>query len=230
MSDWSQIIALAATALMAGPPCQPWSFAGYRLGWVDARAQPFALLPVLAWAAQAPIVVTEEVEAFYLFDGGSAFRTWAPLWGLAGFRVHVDFEQASDARPFKRRRMFAIATRFDVDSAIRVRGLFHMLYARGLPPSPQCPYRDGCVSAQLSTQQFRDAFLVPGSDRHTQLNDPDMLPRRDKKFPRRIRCGCPVETLSAHHASSELLPRNALNDRGDCTQVVRLGRGGGGRR
>ena len=50
--------------LLAGPPCQGWSPAGYMLQWLDTRSLPLAMLPLIAWSWGNTAALIEQVPAF----------------------------------------------------------------------------------------------------------------------------------------------------------------------
>ena len=100
-----------ADVLLAGPPCQPWSRAGTRLGEADHR-EGLCVIAAIMERMRPRALVVENVPELARGSGRRYLDTFVSRLKTTGYRV---FEQELNAADFgvpqNRRRMFVVAIR-----------------------------------------------------------------------------------------------------------------------
>ncbi len=105
--------------LLAGFPCQPFSYAGKKLGFRDAtRGTLFFYIAEIIAAKRPRMVLLENVRGLMSQDGGRTFKIIVDTLSELGYVVHAKLLNARDfGLPQNRVRLFMVAIRDDLDWA-----------------------------------------------------------------------------------------------------------------
>lgn len=106
-----------ADVLCAGFPCQPFSIAGKRRGFEDARGTVIFKLTSLIRSSKPKIVFLENVTNLIRIQGGKIFKRIARELEEVGYSVHYDVLDSADfGVPQARKRVYIVAVRDDIQS------------------------------------------------------------------------------------------------------------------
>lgn len=101
--------------LIGGFPCQPFSHAGYRLGFEDTRGTLFFEIARIVNDRRPQMILLENVKGFRNHDGGNTFRAVCNTLSDLGYEVHSELLDARDfGVPQRRERVFIVGIRADV--------------------------------------------------------------------------------------------------------------------
>ena len=104
--------------LLAGFPCQPFSHAGKKLGFEDARGTLFFSIANIISSKSPKVVLLENVRGLKSHDGGRTFSVIQGTLRELGYVVHFKVLNARDyGLPQNRNRLFIVAIRADLQNA-----------------------------------------------------------------------------------------------------------------
>ena len=102
--------------LLAGFPCQPFSYAGKRLGFEDTRGTLFYEFARCVKEVQPYIFLAENVKGLTTHDDGKTFITILNVFEELGYNIQWKVLNAMNYNvPQKRERVIIIGTRKDID-------------------------------------------------------------------------------------------------------------------
>jgi DNA (cytosine-5)-methyltransferase 1 len=109
----AELLPLGLTVLAGGFPCQPFSVAGYRKGFDDARGNVFWDIMRLVEAREPEVVFLENVKNLVGHDGGNTFRVIQKSLKDAGYHVTAEVLNAKTHGniPQNRERIYIIGFR-----------------------------------------------------------------------------------------------------------------------
>lgn len=101
--------------LLAGFPCQPFSFAGKRRGFKDARGTLFFNIANIANTKRPKAILLENVKGLLSHDHGRTFKTIKEILEDIGYSVHYKILNAKDfGVPQNRERIYIVGIRNDL--------------------------------------------------------------------------------------------------------------------
>ena len=101
--------------LLAGFPCQPFSFAGHKKGFEDTRGTLFFDICRIVEYRKPKILFLENVKGFKNHNKGNTFKTVQETLDNLGYKVHSHVLNSKNfALPQNRERFFMIAFRKDL--------------------------------------------------------------------------------------------------------------------
>jgi len=104
--------------LTAGFPCEPFSHANFtRQGFDDNRGQIFWQIVRVLEMKQPPCFLLENVPGLLTFEDGTALKVIKGALERAGYHVQYQVLNAVHFVPQKRKRLYIIGTRRDLDRA-----------------------------------------------------------------------------------------------------------------
>lgn len=100
----------AHDVLSAGFPCQPFSHAGLKMGFDDARGTLFFDIARIIRHHQPKLVLLENVKGFLSHDKGNTFQVVTSILDELGYEVHTKVLNAKDfGLPQNRERAYIVA-------------------------------------------------------------------------------------------------------------------------
>jgi DNA (cytosine-5)-methyltransferase 1 len=104
-----------ADVFIGGPPCQPFSTSGNRLGLLDDRGNLFLAMARAARAKRPKAFVIENVKGLLTHDRGRTLGTIVDVLSGLGYRVsHTLLNAWEFGVPQRRERLFVVGTRSDI--------------------------------------------------------------------------------------------------------------------
>lgn len=104
--------------LCAGFPCQPFSQAGYKLGFEDTRGTLFFNIANIIKVKKPKAVFLENVKGLFTHDNGKTFEVIKNTINELGYKMYYKIIKASDFNcPQHRPRLYMICFRNDIDSS-----------------------------------------------------------------------------------------------------------------
>lgn len=104
--------------LCAGFPCQPFSQAGYKLGFEDTRGTLFFNVAEIIKIKKPKAVFLENVRGLLNHDNGKTFKVIQNTINELGYKMYYNIVKASDFNlPQHRPRLFMICIRNDIKKA-----------------------------------------------------------------------------------------------------------------
>lgn len=104
--------------LLAGFPCQPFSFAGKRRGFNDTRGTLFFNIAKIIKAKRPKAILLENVKGLLANNHGRTFHTIKTIVENLGYKVHYKVLNAKDfGVPQNRERVFIVCIRNDIANA-----------------------------------------------------------------------------------------------------------------
>lgn len=101
--------------LLAGFPCQPFSFAGKRKGFKDTRGTLFFNIAKIIDAKKPKAILLENVKGLLAHDHGRTFKTIKESLESIGYCVHYEILNAKDfGIPQNRERIYIVGIRSDL--------------------------------------------------------------------------------------------------------------------
>lgn len=105
--------------ILAGFPCQPFSMAGKRGGFDDARGTLFFSIAKLASEKKPRVILLENVRGLRSHDSGRTFATILGVLEDLGYVAHHKILNARDfGLPQNRNRLFIVAIRSDLPGSL----------------------------------------------------------------------------------------------------------------
>lgn len=97
--------------LCAGFPCQPFSVAGYRMGFEDTRGTLFFDIAAITQRHKPKVLLLENVKNLHTHDKGRTFRVIQKTLQELGYRVYYQVMNAMEYAnvPQNRERIFIVA-------------------------------------------------------------------------------------------------------------------------
>lgn len=103
--------------LCAGFPCQPFSIAGKKIGFADARGTVFFKIIALAKASRPKVIFLENVTNLARMEKGNTLKTIITTLEKIDYTVHYEVLDSSDfGIPQARKRIYIIAINNDIPS------------------------------------------------------------------------------------------------------------------
>lgn len=104
--------------LCGGFPCQPFSQAGYKLGFEDTRGTLFFNIANIIKTKKPKAVFLENVRGLFTHDNGKTFEVIKNTIDELGYKMYYQIVKASDFNcPQHRPRLYMICFRKDIDSS-----------------------------------------------------------------------------------------------------------------
>lgn len=104
--------------LCGGFPCQPFSQAGYKLGFEDTRGTLFFNIANIIKVKKPKAVFLENVRGLFTHDNGKTFEVIKNTLDELGYNLYYNIVKASDFNcPQNRPRLYMICFRKDIDSS-----------------------------------------------------------------------------------------------------------------
>ena len=104
--------------LCAGFPCQPFSQAGYKLGFEDTRGTLFFNVAEIVKVKKPKAVFLENVRGLLHHDNGKTFKVIQNTMNELGYNMYYNIVKASDFNlPQHRPRLYMICIRKDIKKA-----------------------------------------------------------------------------------------------------------------
>ncbi len=150
----------AHDVLVAGFPCQSFSMAGKRAGFADPRGTLFFRILAIIAAHLPRAILFENVVGLLSHDGGRTFATVVRKLEALGYVVtHEVLDARAFGLPQKRRRVFIVALRRDLDVPF-------VFPAGTATPAPLADY----LEADVPARYFVTARALAGFLKRKALN------------------------------------------------------------
>jgi len=180
--------------LCAGFPCQPFSNAGFHLGFEDTRGVLF--FEIMKWVRHhtPTYVILENVSAILSHDSGNTFKTLQTLLQNAGYTVSHKLLKCSDyGIPQMRKRVFIIACREgtnpdDILNVDRFKSKTTLSDYLGKNFEKETAYtiRCGGKRSPIRDKHNWDGYMVDGNEYRLTLRDALKLQGFEESF---VLCG-----------------------------------------
>jgi len=163
--------------LCAGFPCQPFSFAGAKEGFADARGTLFFHIVRILREKKPSFVILENVPALLHHDGGRTFASILSHLGEAGYGTEHAVATSSDyGCPQGRKRLFVVGRRADLpplpspvldfssyESRTTLSDLLGLAFERDFAYTIRC----GGKRSGLGDRHNWDTYRLAGGEVHT---------------------------------------------------------------
>ncbi|CAK0906871.1 unnamed protein product [Prorocentrum cordatum] len=106
--------------LTAGFPCQPFSALGEQIGLQESRGRLFLQVCRVLRGRRPPLALLENVPGLLGTDGGRALEAVARALKESGYRVAHRVYNSQAVLPQKRKRVYIVAIRADLEAACEV--------------------------------------------------------------------------------------------------------------